>query len=182
MTVFHPKGYTGYTKDQVINMLKEADVNDDGSLTKEELEKVLKKMGSNWAGYRAWRCMTNADKDRNGKIDLSTEMNSLIPYVMNWTREKNQSDLARIREEKDQEGELEVSTIDSNRSEDERNTGVPSRSSVFFFSVRVERELKQDVVTGSEKEEQLILGSWGLFFITIHRLLNLHSLMLQFAF
>ncbi|KAK4254168.1 hypothetical protein QN277_009583 [Acacia crassicarpa] len=89
MTVFQPKaistkGYTVYTKDQVINMLKGADVNDDGSLTKEELEKVLKKMGSNWAGYRAWRCMTNADKDRNGKIDLSTEMNSLIPYVMNW--------------------------------------------------------------------------------------------------
>ncbi|KAK4254170.1 hypothetical protein QN277_009585 [Acacia crassicarpa] len=90
MIEFRPKPIPPgvYTKDQVMDMLKKADVNHDGSLTKEELEKVLEKMGSNWAKYRAWHCMKNADKDRNGKINLSTEMNSLISYVMNWYERK----------------------------------------------------------------------------------------------
>ncbi|KAK4254177.1 hypothetical protein QN277_009591 [Acacia crassicarpa] len=71
----------------VRELLKKADINGDGNLSKKELKKVFEEMGSNWPKHRTWLCMLNTDSDGDGEISAS-EMNKLVAYIMKWAYAK----------------------------------------------------------------------------------------------
>lgn len=69
------------TEDQIAGLLKKLiDENEDGMLSKEELEKAFQELGSKIPSWRASRALCHADTNKDGRISLN-EMKDLVAYV-----------------------------------------------------------------------------------------------------
>ncbi|GMY28637.1 putative calcium-binding protein cml10 [Fagus crenata] len=78
ITYKHPK--QPLTEDQLRKIFKQYDVNNDGLLSKEELKKAFKGLGSCIPGIRANRGVHHADANGDGYIN-EDELNDLTKYA-----------------------------------------------------------------------------------------------------
>ncbi|KAB2614364.1 calcium-binding protein CML10 [Pyrus ussuriensis x Pyrus communis] len=70
-----------WTKEQVMEVFKSFDKDEDGRLSKEELKASFKKLGSLWSSFRAWRALGHADANKDGFISMQ-EIGELISYAL----------------------------------------------------------------------------------------------------
>ncbi|KAI5393143.1 calmodulin-like protein 5 [Lathyrus oleraceus] len=67
---------------KIVKMLEEADMNKDGRLTRDEIEKALKGLGSYFPGWKANRCLKKLDANNDGQIS-GGEIDDLVDYLLN---------------------------------------------------------------------------------------------------
>ncbi|KAA0060895.1 putative calcium-binding protein CML10 [Cucumis melo var. makuwa] len=74
------------TRDEVREILEEHDVDGDGNLTKQEVMQALNSMGALMSFQKAHYGVSHADKDGDGKVDLTREdeLEKLVDYVMRF--------------------------------------------------------------------------------------------------
>ncbi|KAK7405418.1 hypothetical protein VNO78_06695 [Psophocarpus tetragonolobus] len=68
-------------KDKLRQILREADVNGDGRIDKNDIKRTLVSLGCVFPAWRANRCLANADFNKDGFID-KTEMEALVQYLL----------------------------------------------------------------------------------------------------
>ncbi|XWS24249.1 hypothetical protein CRYUN_Cryun28dG0084900 [Craigia yunnanensis] len=68
-------------EEQLKVIFKEHDTNGDGRLSKEELSKAFKKLGSRNPGWRVCRSLNHADTNEDGYISLD-ELDELVKYAI----------------------------------------------------------------------------------------------------
>ncbi|KAF4379083.1 hypothetical protein F8388_022170 [Cannabis sativa] len=71
------------SKEELRSKFKSQDMNGDGKLSKNEIKKVFKDLGSSSGFYRANRAMHRADSDHNGYVDINDdkELEGLVQYA-----------------------------------------------------------------------------------------------------
>uniref|UniRef100_A0A803QFJ6 EF-hand domain-containing protein n=1 Tax=Cannabis sativa TaxID=3483 RepID=A0A803QFJ6_CANSA len=81
--VVYKKAQAEWSKEELINKFKSQDMNGDGKLSKNEIKKVFKDLGSSSGFYRANRAMHRADSDHNGYVDINDrkELEDLVEYA-----------------------------------------------------------------------------------------------------
>ncbi|KAK7310520.1 hypothetical protein RJT34_08074 [Clitoria ternatea] len=65
---------------RIMKKLAEADMNKDGSYSKEEVKKALTDLGGIFPEWRTNRCFKQVDADNNGQIS-GTEIETLVEYL-----------------------------------------------------------------------------------------------------
>lgn len=77
-----PCSHVHLSDEQLINIIKMYDSNGDNYLNKEDLKKLFQQLGSNAPRWRAARAIHHADKNGDGRIDMSTmELDQLVKYA-----------------------------------------------------------------------------------------------------
>ena len=69
------------TEDQLRNIFKKYDTNNDNKLSKEELKKAFDYLGSIIPGFRANRGLHHADANKDGYVNEG-EMDELVKYAV----------------------------------------------------------------------------------------------------
>jgi len=72
------------SKDQLREIFREHDKNEDGHLDKEELKEAFRKIGAIVPAYRAGRAIYYADIDGDGLIDNEHEIDHLVSYAIQF--------------------------------------------------------------------------------------------------
>ncbi|KAJ1436773.1 EF-Hand 1, calcium-binding site [Sesbania bispinosa] len=67
---------------QVRDILRKADGNGDGCLSKDELKKAFKEFGFKMPSWRACYCLRKADTNRDGQICHGEELDIVVDYVL----------------------------------------------------------------------------------------------------
>ncbi|KAK7858610.1 calcium-binding protein cml39 [Quercus suber] len=80
VTVYKPTSVL-YTKDQLMNVFKSHDADGDGKLSREELKKAFKYLGSRWCSYRTEQALRCTDANDDGYID-EKELERLVDYTL----------------------------------------------------------------------------------------------------
>ncbi|KAK1554834.1 hypothetical protein Q3G72_018041 [Acer saccharum] len=62
-------------------LLRKFDENQDGRLSKEELEKALEKLGSSFPAWQSWRALYHADENGDGYIN-EDELDGLVKFII----------------------------------------------------------------------------------------------------
>ncbi|PPE01784.1 hypothetical protein GOBAR_DD01164 [Gossypium barbadense] len=75
-----PKGSELPNKKQLRKVFLDCDVDDNSVLTEEEIKNAFDRFGSLFPGFRAWRALKRADKNKDGCISLD-ELDNLIDYA-----------------------------------------------------------------------------------------------------
>ena len=68
-------------EDQLRNIFKKYDANNDNKLSKEELKKAFEYLGSIIPGFRADRVLHHADANKDGYVNEG-EMDELVKYAV----------------------------------------------------------------------------------------------------
>ncbi|CAK8569519.1 unnamed protein product [Lathyrus sativus] len=66
---------------KIMQILIDADVNEDGRLSKEEIKKALKNLGAYFPGWKADRCLKKLDRNEDGQIN-DDEIDDLVNYLV----------------------------------------------------------------------------------------------------
>ncbi|GMN35198.1 hypothetical protein TIFTF001_005148 [Ficus carica] len=70
------------TNDQLAAIFRSYDADNDGQLSVDELKAAFEYLGSHFSYYRAIMARYKADKDKDGKINLSNdELSELVQYA-----------------------------------------------------------------------------------------------------
>ena len=69
-----------YTEEQLKNLFKSSDANRDGRLSRQELKNAFASLGSFAPGWRAFRALRRADKNRDGYVD-DDELDYVVKYA-----------------------------------------------------------------------------------------------------
>nr|POF25833.1 putative calcium-binding protein cml10 [Quercus suber] len=75
------KPLPGPTEDQLRNIFKKFDTNNDNMLSREELKKAFDYLGSLIPGFRADRSLHHADANKDGYVN-EREMDELVKYAV----------------------------------------------------------------------------------------------------
>ncbi|KAE8713416.1 BRI1 kinase inhibitor 1 [Hibiscus syriacus] len=82
MPLYAPKSISlTLNEEQLKALFKEHDTDGDGRLSKEELLKAFRVLGSRNPSWRVRRSLSHADGDRDGSINLE-ELDELVKYVV----------------------------------------------------------------------------------------------------
>ncbi|OMO74804.1 hypothetical protein COLO4_26490 [Corchorus olitorius] len=68
------------SKQQLRKVFLDCDVDDNKVLTKEEVKAAFHRLGALFPGFRAWKALKRADKNRDGFITMD-ELDTLIDYA-----------------------------------------------------------------------------------------------------
>lgn len=71
-----------YSKEQLRNVFKKNDTNNDGRLSKKELKLAFTELDSHFPSYRAHRGLHHADANDDGYVDIENELEALVVYVV----------------------------------------------------------------------------------------------------
>ncbi|KAJ0086421.1 hypothetical protein Patl1_08964 [Pistacia atlantica] len=72
-----------FDEDQLQGMFKWFDKDNNGILTRQELNEAFSKLGSKFPAWRAWRALLHADTNGDGCISVSEqELNELVKYAL----------------------------------------------------------------------------------------------------
>ncbi|KAH7523613.1 hypothetical protein FEM48_Zijuj06G0030500 [Ziziphus jujuba var. spinosa] len=72
------------TDEQLKTIFLQHDVDNDGRLSREELTKAFKFLGSSFPGWRAIRCLRHVDSNGDGVINLD-EVAQVVAYAKKFT-------------------------------------------------------------------------------------------------
>ncbi|KAG5613117.1 hypothetical protein H5410_024398 [Solanum commersonii] len=67
--------------EQLTKVIKKYDSNGDNYLNKEDLKELFRQLGSKAPRWRAARAIHHADKNGDGRIDMTTELDQLVKYA-----------------------------------------------------------------------------------------------------
>ncbi|KAL2963944.1 hypothetical protein AAZX31_17G230000 [Glycine max] len=76
------------TENQIREILRKADSNGDGRLSKEELKKAFKEFGSKMPGWRACRLLRKADTNHDGVLTME-ELDTIVDFALASHGKKN---------------------------------------------------------------------------------------------
>ncbi|KAH0683998.1 hypothetical protein KY285_021489 [Solanum tuberosum] len=67
--------------EQLTKVIKKYDSNGNNYLNKEDLKELFRQLGSNAPRWRAARAIHHADKNGDGRIDMTVELDQLVKYA-----------------------------------------------------------------------------------------------------
>ncbi|KAG2666380.1 hypothetical protein I3760_15G057000 [Carya illinoinensis] len=71
------------TEAELKAIFEKHDDNKDGKLSRSEVQAAFQELGSRWPWFRAKDGFRHADQDKNGYIDIKTELKLLVAYAAN---------------------------------------------------------------------------------------------------
>ncbi|KAF7817502.1 putative EF-hand domain pair protein [Senna tora] len=74
-------------RDMVDTVCRKKEGNVNVTVREEELKMILKRIGSSWAAFRAFRCLQYADTNKDGQIS-GAEIDKLVAYILKWQATK----------------------------------------------------------------------------------------------
>ncbi|KAK4352077.1 hypothetical protein RND71_027595 [Anisodus tanguticus] len=76
-----PCSHIPLTDEQLTKVIKKYDSNGDRYLNKEDLKEVFRQLGSTAPIWRAARAHHHADKNGDGRIDMTVELDQQVKYA-----------------------------------------------------------------------------------------------------